>query len=113
MFTKLLITFSIILSITCMLLSAAPFSPAIAVSFLMLLVAGIFGIKGYIQTGLMLLLINTLAVIGSPDVDISNLSSLTFMLIIFSVGFGGVMWGVRKFQLQLQLQTKHNLNPID
>ena len=82
-----------------MLLATAPFTPAVGISFIMLLVAGVMGYSGYIQSALALLLINTLAVIGSPGIDISNSSSLIGLLIIFLAAFGGVMLGVRKIKV--------------
>ncbi|MBU3003381.1 DUF6419 family natural product biosynthesis protein [Paraglaciecola arctica] len=94
--SKVVIGFSIILSFICMLLAAAPFTPAIGVSFIMLLFAGFIGYKGFLQSSLVLLLINTLAVIGSPSMDISNTDTLIFVLILFSISFGGVLIGVRK-----------------
>ena len=78
-----------------MLLSLAPFTPAIMVSFLMLLVAGVYGINGYLKTAILLLLINTLAVIGSP-IDIANTTSLILVLLVFPISFGCVIWGVNK-----------------
>lgn len=93
---KIAIGISIALSILCLLLATAPFTPAIGVSFLMLLFAGFIGYKGYIQSGLVLLLINTLAVIASPNIDISNQVTLLFVLVLFSASFGGVLIGIRK-----------------
>ncbi|MCC4263965.1 hypothetical protein LL240_05780 [Oceanimonas baumannii] len=93
---KIAIGLSIAFSLICMLLAAAPFTPAIGISFLMLLFAGFIGYKGHIQPGLVLLLINTLAVIGSPGIDISNPETLLFVLVLFPVSFGGVLMGVRK-----------------
>ena len=94
--TKVAIGFSIILSLICMLFAAAPFTPAIGVSFLMLLFASFIGYKGFLQSSIVLLLINTLAVIGSPGMDISDTNTLIFVLILFPVSFGGVLIGVRK-----------------
>lgn len=79
-----------------MLLSLAPFTPAIFLSFLMLLVAGIYGVNGYLKIAILLLLINTLAVIGSPIIDITNTTSLILVLFIFTLSFGGAIWGVNK-----------------
>jgi len=79
-----------------MLLAAAPFTPAILISFVMLLLAGFIGYKGYLQTSMILLLINTLAILGSPGTDISNMSVLIFIPIIFTLSFTGVMLGIRK-----------------
>jgi hypothetical protein len=93
---KVVIGFSIILSFLCMLLAAAPFTPAIGVSFIMLLFAGFIGYKGFLQSSIVLLLINTLAVIGSPGMDISNTDTLIFVLILFPISYGGVLIGVRK-----------------
>lgn len=94
--TKLAIGFSIILSLICMFLAAAPFTPAVGVSFIMLLLAGFIGYKGFLQSSLVLLLINTLAIIGSPGSDISTGNTLIFLPILFTVSFGGVLIGVRK-----------------
>ncbi|KZN49245.1 hypothetical protein N474_24785 [Pseudoalteromonas luteoviolacea CPMOR-2] len=93
---KIAIGLSIVFSLLCMLLAAAPFTPAIGGSFLMLLFAGFIGYKGYIQCGLVLILINTLAVIVSPGMDISNQEVLLFVLVLFPVSFGGVLMGIRK-----------------
>ena len=97
---KVVIGFSIVLSFFCMLLAAAPFTPAIGVSFIMLLFAGFIGYKGFLQSSLVLLLINTLAVIGSPGMDISNIDTLIFVLILFPISFGGVLIGVRKLVMR-------------
>jgi hypothetical protein len=99
---KVAIGFSIVLSFICMLLAAAPFTAAIGVSFIMLLFAGFIGYKGFLQSSLVLLLINTLAVIGSPGMDISNTDTLIFVLIIFPISFGGVLIGVRKLTLKIR-----------
>ena len=79
-----------------MLLSLAPFTPAVFLSFFMLLVAGVYGINGFLKTAILLLLINTLAVIGSPSIDIANITSLTLVLFVFPLSFGGVFFGVQK-----------------
>ncbi len=97
---KVGISISIVISLICMFLAVAPFTAAITVSFLMLLLAGFIGYKGFIQSSLILLLINTLAVIGSPGMDISNTKTLIFVLILFSISFAGVLMGVRKLILQ-------------
>lgn len=97
---KIAIGFAIILSLICMLMAAAPFTPAVGISFLMLLLAGFIGCKGFVQSGLVLLLINTLAVIGSPGIDISKGSTLIILPIIFIVSFGGVLMGIRKLSSQ-------------
>jgi hypothetical protein len=98
---KVVIGFSIVLSFICMLLAAAPFTPAIGVSFIMLLFASFIGYKGFLQSSLVLLLINTLAVIGSPSMDISNINTLIFVLILFPISFGGVLLGARRLILQI------------
>ncbi|MDO6528240.1 DUF6419 family natural product biosynthesis protein [Motilimonas sp. 1_MG-2023] len=93
---KFVIGFAIILSLICMFLAAAPFTPAVGISFLLLLLAGFIGYKGFLQSGLVLLLINTLAIIGSPSSDISTGNTLMFLPILFIISFGGVLLGVRK-----------------
>jgi len=93
---KVAIGFAIIISLICMLLAAAPFTPAVGISFLMLLFAGFIGYKGFLQSSLVLLLINTLAVIGSPGSDISNGDTLIYLPMLFIVSFGGVLIGLRK-----------------
>ena len=79
-----------------MLLSLAPFTPAVFFSFFMLLAAGVYGINGYLKTAILLLLINTLAVIGSPVIDVANTTSLILVLIVFPISFGSVIFGVNK-----------------
>lgn len=98
---KVAIGFSIVLSFICMLLAAAPFTPAIGISIIMLLFAGFIGYKGFLQSSLVLLLINTLAVIGSPSMNVSNIDTLIFVLILFPISFGGVLIGVRKLVLRI------------
>jgi len=61
-----------------------------------LLFAGAIGYKGYLQSSLILLLINTLAVIGSPAINIGNNNTLLFLPILFLISFGGAFLGVRK-----------------
>lgn len=97
---KVIIGCAVIFSFVCMLLAAAPFTPAISGSFIMLLFAGAIGYKGYLQSSLILLLINTLAVIGSPATDIDNTDTLLFLPILFLISFGGVLVGVRKLTLK-------------
>ena len=93
---KWVLGLAILLSFLCMLLAAAPFTPAIIGSFSMLLFTGLIGVRGYVQPGIILLFINTLAVIGSPAIDISNVATLVIVLISFSFAFTGVFFGVRK-----------------
>jgi hypothetical protein len=69
----------------------------------MLLFAGAIGYKGYLQSRLILLLINTLAVIGSPAINIGNNNTLLFLPVLFLISFGGAFLGVRK------LTCKHGL----
>ncbi|GAA77395.1 hypothetical protein P20480_3894 [Pseudoalteromonas sp. BSi20480] len=69
----------------------------------MLLFAGAIGYKGYLQSSLILLLINTLAVIGSPAINIGNNNTLLFLPVLFLISFGGAFLGVRK------LTCKHGL----
>ena len=97
--TKVAIGFAVFISLLCMLLAAAPFTPAIGISFIMLLFAGFIGYKGFPQSGLILLLINTLAVIGSPSINISDLKTLLLVAIIFLFSFAGVLFGIRKLAL--------------
>ncbi|MDP2485635.1 DUF6419 family natural product biosynthesis protein [Pseudoalteromonas marina] len=92
---KVIIGCAVIFSVVCMLLAVAPFTPAILGSFFMLLFAGAIGYKGYLQSSLILLLINTLAVIGSPAINIGN-NTLLFLPILFLISFGGAFLGVRK-----------------
>ena len=68
----------------------------LVISFIMLLFAGAIGYKGYLQSSLILLLINTLAVIGSPAINIENTQMLLFLPILFLISFGGILVGVRK-----------------
>jgi len=96
---KVIIGFAVIFSVVCMLLAVAPFTPAIFGTFIMLLFAGVVGYKGYLQSSLILLLINTLAVIGCPAININNANALLFLPILFLVSFGGVFLGVRKLTL--------------
>ncbi|WP_299496697.1 DUF6419 family natural product biosynthesis protein [uncultured Shewanella sp.] len=93
---KLTVSFSILLSFVCMLLAYAAFTPAIGVSLMMLIFAGVIGYKRYLQSSLVLLFINTFAVIGSPGLNSSNIESLLFLFILFSISFGGVLMGIRK-----------------
>jgi hypothetical protein len=94
--SKIVIGFSVMMSLLCMMLAAAPFTPAVGISFLLLLLAGFMGFKGFIQSALVLLLINTLAVIASPSIDILDSYTLIAVLIFFPVSFGGVLLGLRK-----------------
>jgi len=93
---KIIISFLITISLIVMLLSLAPFTPAVFLSFFMLLVAGIYGINGFLKTAILLLLINTLSVIGSPVINIANTTLLILVLFIFTLSFGCVIFGVNK-----------------
>jgi len=97
---KVLIGCAVIFSFVCMLLAAAPFTPAVSGSFIMLLFAGAIGYKGYLQSSLILLLINTLAVIGSPAINLDNTQTLLFLPILFLISFGGVLVGVRRLTIK-------------
>lgn len=94
--TKLFLTLSVLISVGCMVLAAAPFTPAIGVSLFMLLLTAFLGYKGYLQTSLILLFVNTFAVIVSPGIDISNSKVLMFILFIHVCAFTGVSLGLRK-----------------
>ncbi|MEP3415015.1 MAG: DUF6419 family natural product biosynthesis protein, partial [Gilvibacter sp.] len=76
--------------------AAAPFTPAIGISFFMLLLTAFLGYKGYLQTSLILLCVNTFAVIVSPGIDTLNSSALVFIFFIFVFAFAGVSLGLRK-----------------
>jgi len=93
---KISISFFVALSILAMLLSFAPFTPAVFLSFFLLLVAGIYGVNGYLKSAILLLLINTLAVIGSPAIDVANITSLILVILVFTLSFGCVIFGVNK-----------------
>jgi hypothetical protein len=93
---KIAIGTVITLSLACMLLALAPFTPAVFLSLLLLLVAGFIGYKGFIQLALIVLLINTLAVIGSPAIDASVVNTSVMVFLIFLVSFSGVLLGVRR-----------------
>jgi len=99
--SKFAIGFYIVLSIISMVLAAAPFTPAVGISFIMLLVAGLLGYKGFLQSSIILLFINTLAIFGSPGLDITNGNTLIFLIILFILSFGGVLMGVRKLTLKI------------
>ncbi|WP_372876737.1 DUF6419 family natural product biosynthesis protein [Spongiibacter marinus] len=101
MLQKSLIVLAITISVACMVMAAAPFTPAIGVSFLMLLLSGLAGYKGYIQTALILLLINIPAVILSPGIDVSKTETLIFFLSILIISLTGVMLGVKKSRLNI------------
>ena len=93
---KISISFFVALSFLAMFLSLAPFTPAIFLSFLMLLVAGIYGVNGYLKSAILLLLINTLAVICSPVIDVANIILLILVFFVFTLSFGCVIFGVNK-----------------
>lgn len=50
---KLFLLLSVLISVLCLLLAAAPFTPAVAGSFLMLVLAGVLGFKGYSKISLL------------------------------------------------------------
>lgn len=78
-----------------MFLSAAPFTPAVLVSLLLMCIAGIYGALGFLQTSLLLLFFTTLAVVASPTMDIGT-TNLWLILVPYIIGFGGTIWGVNK-----------------
>ncbi|WP_036228851.1 DUF6419 family natural product biosynthesis protein [Marinobacterium jannaschii] len=93
---KIALGFAIVISLISMLLAAAPFTPAVAISLLMLLLTGFIGFKGRLQTALVLLFLNTLAVIGSPATDLSDTDALIGIPLLFLIAFGGILLGVRR-----------------
>jgi uncharacterized membrane protein YccC len=95
---KIRISFFVAISFLAMLLSLAPFTPAILISFFMLLIAAIYGANGYLKSATLLLLINTLAVIGSPMIDVTNIASLILVLLVIILCFGCVIFGIRKLK---------------
>jgi uncharacterized membrane protein len=88
-------TLVIALSAICMFLSAAPFTPAVFLSLILMCVGGIFGVFGRIHTSLAILFFCTLSVVASPVSDIGEIN-LCIILVPYVLGFAGVSWGVRK-----------------
>ena len=93
---KLFLMLSVLISVLCLLLAAAPFTPAVAGSFLMLILAGVLGYKGYSKISLLLLCINTFSVVVSPNINESSFAALTVISIIFIFSFTGVALGLPK-----------------
>ena len=92
----LFLTLTVLISVLCLLLAAAPFTPAIAGSFVMLILAGVLGCKGYSKTSLLLLCINTFSVVVSPNTSNASFTVFTIIFIIFVFAFTGVALGLRK-----------------
>ncbi|MEC8326666.1 MAG: DUF6419 family natural product biosynthesis protein [Pseudoalteromonas spongiae] len=93
---KIVIGLVIALSLVVGVIAAAAFTPALGFTFLFLIFAGVIGYQGYLLSALMLVFINTLAILASPGIANATLSSLAMLAGIFSVAFGGVMLGVKK-----------------
>ena len=93
---KLFLLLSVLISVLCLLLAAAPFTPAVAGSFLMLILAGVLGFKGYSRISLLLLCINTFSIVVSPNINESSFAGFTVISIIFIFSFTGVTLGLPK-----------------
>jgi len=96
--------FLIVISAICVFLSAAPFTPAVFMSLCLMCIAGIYGVLGWFQTSLLLLLFTSLAVVASPAMDIGTIS-LWIILVPYILGFGGTIWGASKKAL---VSPRHN-----
>ncbi|MFY8351237.1 DUF6419 family natural product biosynthesis protein [Pseudoalteromonas sp. SSM20] len=102
---NVLIGFVLCLSVVFGVISAAAFTPAIGFAFIFILFAGVLGYFGYLQSSLLLILINSLAIIASPGIVNATLSSLILLAILYISAFSGVMIGVRKLQKHVQIKT--------
>jgi len=96
MLEKIAIGTAILLSLLCMPLAFAPFTPAVGLSLLLLLVAGFIGYRGWLRSALVMLFLNTLAVIGSPGIPQDSGGQLVAIVLIFTAGFGGVYLGLHR-----------------
>jgi len=63
---KTIILFFIIISLISMILSLAPFTPAILCSFCMIIISTIYALNSYFKIWIILYLINIIAVPNSP-----------------------------------------------
>ncbi len=79
----------------CVFLSAAPFTPAVLGSLILMCVAGVYGLLKCAKVALALLCFTTLAIIASPIMDIGAIP-LWWVFLPYSVGFGGTAWGLHK-----------------
>lgn len=104
---NVLIGFVLCLSVVFGVISAAAFTPAIGFAFIFILFAGVLGYFGYLQSSLLLILINSLAIIASLGIVNATLTSLILLAILFIAAFSGVLIGVRKLQKIFKL--KHDL----
>lgn len=93
---KCLIGFTILVSLACMLLAAAAFTPAIGVSLFMLIVTGFIGYKGWLQSSIVLLLLNTFSIIISPSFNEASIDSLIYISILLVIAYGGTLIGARR-----------------
>ena len=86
----------VLLSVICVWFSPAPFTPAVFLSFFLLLIAGVLGSTGSVFIAIVLLGFNSLAIALSP-IEILG-GSLKWALVAVScylVGFAGLALGIR------------------
>ncbi len=91
---KIVNSLLIVLSILCVLLSAAPFTPAVFLSIFLMCIAGVYGFYQKTNIALLLLCFSTLAIIASPwDISVINIG---YILVPYFIGFGGTLLGLNK-----------------
>ena len=81
----------------CVWFSPAPFTPAVFLAFVLLPIAGTFGVSGSFVTAVSILGFSSLAIALSP-IEILD-GSLKWTLIAVScylIGFGGLIMGLRR-----------------
>ncbi|NQZ07099.1 MAG: hypothetical protein HRT35_08055 [Algicola sp.] len=95
MIHKIASSLLVILAIICALLSAAPFTPAVFVSLVLMIIAGIYGFYRHFVTATVLLCFGSLAVILSPVMTAQS-GLIWLVLVAYVVGLAGVVWGLWK-----------------
>lgn len=88
------------LSVICVVLSPAVFTPAVFLSLGLLIISGILGAMGHLEVATVNFFISMLACIVSPllDTAISSSQWALGFLIPFLVGLTGLLYGIQRLR---------------
>ena len=86
----------LLISVICVFVSPAAFTPAVFLSFALMPVAGFMAIYGRTYLAIMMLCLSSIAVSLSPitDVLLNSLSNALFALVPVILGYSGLMLGI-------------------
>lgn len=90
----------LLISIICVFVSPAAFTPAVFLSFAFMPVAGVMAIYGHFYFAIMMLCLSSITVSLSPitDVLLNSISNALYALVPVILGYSGLMLGIYKLR---------------